>query len=61
MKNARNEARLMDNLNPKTSKSLTTTESRNKELALKLATVDRDRRSVKVGLRTAEAQVEEQC
>lgn len=60
VKDARNEARLVDNLRVKTSKSLIAAESRNKELALKLATTDRDQRSVKAGLRTAEAQVEEQ-
>ena len=60
MKDARNEARLADNLRVEASKSLTVAECRNKELALKLATADRDRMSVKAGLRNTEAQTEEQ-
>ena len=60
MKDARNEARLADNLHVEASKSLTVAESRNKELALKLATTDRDQMSVKAGLRNTEAQTEEQ-
>ena len=60
MKDARNEARLTDNLRAKASKSLAVTEGRNKELALKLASVDRDQKSTKAGLKSAEAQTEEQ-
>ena len=60
VKDARNEARLADNLRVEASKSLTVVEGRNKELALKLATADRDRMSVKAGLRNTEAQTEEQ-
>ena len=59
MKDAQNEARLANNLRVETSKSLATAEGRNKELALKLATTNRDRRSAKVGLRTTEAQAKE--
>ena len=61
VKDAQNEARLMDNLRAETNKSLTTVEIRNKELALKLATADKDRKGVEAGLRTAEVQAEEQC
>ena len=60
MKDARKEARLTDNLHAKASKSFAIAEGRNKELALKLAITDRDRRSTKVGLRNVEAQTEEQ-
>ena len=60
MKDAQNVARLANNLRTKTSKSLATTESKNKELALKLATANRDWRSTKASLRTAEAQANEQ-
>ena len=42
MKDAQNVARLANNLRTETSKSLATTESKNKELALKLATANRD-------------------
>nr|POE64612.1 hypothetical protein CFP56_41036 [Quercus suber] len=59
VKDARNEARFPDNLHAKTSKSFTTTKGRNKELALKLATADKDRMSAEAGLRIAEAQAEE--
>ena len=55
VKDARNEARLVDNLCVETSKSLIATESRNKELALKLVAADKDRRSAEAGLRIAEA------
>ena len=44
-----------DNLCAEASKSLTIAEGRNKELALKLATTDRDRRSAEAGLMNAEA------
>ena len=60
MKDARKEERLTDNLHAEASKSLTIDEGRNKELALKLAITDRDRRSTEVGLRNVEAQSEEQ-
>ena len=60
VKDARNEARLADNLRAEASKSLTVVEGKNKELALKLATADRDRMSVKAGLRNTKAQTEEQ-
>ena len=57
MKDARNEARLADNLHAEANKFLAVAEGRNKELAI----TDRDRRSVEVGFGSAEAQVEEQC
>ena len=60
VKDARNEGRLADNLRMEASKSLTVAEGKSKELALKLATADRDRMSVKAGLRNTEAQMEEQ-
>ena len=59
VKDNRNEARLANNLRVEASKSLTVAKGRNKELALKLATADRDRMSVKAGLRNTEAQTEE--
>lgn len=43
-KDAWSEARLVDNLHVKTSKSLATVEEKNKELALKLATEDKERK-----------------
>ena len=60
VKDARNEVRLVDNLRVKNKKSLAAPESRNKELALKLAIANRDLRSAEAGLKTAEAQAEEQ-
>ena len=57
MKDARNEARLADNLHVEASKFFAVAEGRNKELAI----ADRDRRSVEVGFESAEAQAEEQC
>ena len=59
VKDTQNKARLADNLRVETSKSLATVESKNKELALKLAAADRDRKSTEAGLRTAKAQAEE--
>ena len=59
MKDAHNEARLTNNLCVEASKSLAIAKSRNKELALKLVTVDRDQRNVKAGLKNAKAQIEE--
>ena len=61
MKDARNKATLANNLYVEANKSLAIAESKNKELALKLAIADRDWRSAKVGLRNAEAQMEERC
>lgn len=60
MKDVRSKARLTDNLRIETRKSLATTEKKNKELALKLATEDRERKSVKAGLKNAQAQAKEQ-
>ena len=60
VKDAHNKARLADNLRAETNKSLAIVEGGNKELALKLATADRNRRSAEAGLRTAKAQTEEQ-
>lgn len=42
MKDARNEARAVDNLRTEASKSLVAAKSRNKELALKLSAADKD-------------------
>ena len=50
----------MDNLHAGASKSPAIAKGRNKELALKLATANRDRMSVKAGLRSVESQVKEQ-
>ena len=61
MKDAQNEARLANNLRGVASKSLAVAKRRNKELALKLATTDRDRRSMEASLRNTEPQTEEQC
>ena len=55
MKDAYNEARLTDNLRAKANKSFAVAKGRNKELALKLATADRDWRSAEASLRNAEA------
>ena len=55
MKDARNKATLANNLYVEANKSLAIAESKNKELALKLAIADRDWRSAEVGLRNAEA------
>lgn len=52
VKDAQNEARAVDNLYLEVSKSLATAESKNKDLPLKLATTDRDRKSVEAGLKT---------
>ena len=59
VKNARNEASLADNLCTEASKSLAIAEGRNKKLALKLATMDKDWRSAEDGLRNVEAQTKE--
>ena len=61
MKDARNKATLANNLYVEANKSLAIAESKNKELALKLAIADKDWRSAEVGLRNAEAQMEKQC
>ena len=60
VKDARNEARLANNLRVEASKSLTIAKGRNKELALKLATADKDQMSVKADFRNTEVQTEEQ-
>lgn len=52
VKDAQNEARVVDNLYAEVSKSLATAKSKNKDLPLKLATTDRDRESVEAGLKT---------
>ena len=59
VKDAHSEARLADNLRVETNKSLATAEKKNKELALKLATEDRERKSVEAGLKNAQAKAEE--
>ena len=60
MKDAQYEGRLEDNLHVETSKSLATIEKKNKELALKLVTADKDRKSTEAGLKNAQTLVEEQ-
>lgn len=60
VKDTRNEARAMDNLHAEVSKSLVATKSKKKELALKLSTADRDRRSTEANLKTVEVQAKEQ-
>ena len=53
VKAARSKARLTENLRVETSKSLATTEKKNKEFALKLVTADKDRKSAKTSLKNA--------
>ena len=53
MKDARNKVRLTDNIRTEASKSLAIIEGKNKELALRLATADRDQRSAEAGLWSA--------
>lgn len=60
VKDARSEARLANNLCAETSKSVATSENKKKELALKLATADRERKSAKAGLKNAQTQAEKQ-
>lgn len=60
VKSARNEVKLVDNLCVETSKSLTTVESKNKELGLKLAAAERDRKCANASLKISKAQAEEQ-
>ena len=60
MKDAYNEVRLADNLHAKANKSFAVAKGRNKELALKLATADKDRKSTEAGLRNAKEKMEEQ-
>lgn len=60
MKDARNKARLTDNLRTKTNKALGATEQKNKELNMKLAAEDRGRKSAEASLKNARAQAEEQ-
>ena len=55
MKDTRNEARLADDLLAEASKSLAIVTNGNKELALKLATANRDWRSAEASLWNAEA------
>lgn len=60
VRDAQNKTRLTNNIRTKASKSHAIAKGRNKELALKLATIDRDRRNTKDSLKNAEAQMEEQ-
>lgn len=53
VKAPRSKARLIDNLRAETSKSLATAEKKNKELAQKLVTADKDRKSAKASLKNA--------
>lgn len=54
VKDAQNEARATDNLRTEVSKSLATAESKNKDLVVKFATTNRDRKSVEASLKTTE-------
>ena len=53
VKDARNEARLMDNLRAVTSKALGIVEQKNKKLGMKLVAEERGRKSPEVGLKNA--------
>lgn len=53
LKVTRSKVRLADNLRAETSKSLATSEKKNKEFALKLVTADKDRKSAKTSLKNA--------
>ena len=59
MKDTKSKARLADNLRVETSKSLATAKKKNKELALKLAIEDRERKSAKAGLKNVQAKAKE--
>ena len=59
VKVTRNEVRLTDNLHVQTNKALGAAEQKNKELNTKLAAEERGRRSVEVGFKNAQDQVEE--
>ena len=59
VKDTKSEARLANNLRVETNKSLATAEKRTKELALKLATEDKERKSAEAGLKNAQAKAEE--
>lgn len=54
VKDARNDARVVDNLHAEVSKSLATSKRRYKDLALKLATANMHRKSAEASLRTAD-------
>lgn len=53
MRDARNEARVEANLRTETSKALGTAEQKNKELTVKLTVEEKERMSVKAGLKNA--------
>ena len=59
VKDVQSKARLADNLCIETKKSLVIVEKKNKELAVKLATKDRERKSAEVHLKNTQAQAEE--
>ena len=59
VKDTRNEARLADNLRTEIDKALATAKQKNKKFTMKLAAEDRWRKSAEVGLKNAQAQVEE--
>ena len=59
MQATRTEARLENNLRAETSKALATAKQKNKKFTIKLAAEDRWRKSAEVGLKNAQAQVEE--
>ena len=53
VKDACNEARVEVNLHAETNKTLGAAEQKNQELIVKLTVMDRERRSVEVGLKNA--------
>ena len=61
VKDARNEARLVDNLRVETSKALGIAKQKNKKLGTKLVVEERGRKSAEAGLKSAQDQAKEQC
>ena len=60
VKDARNKARLTNNLHTETGKALVIANQKNKKLDTKLATEERGRRNVKASLKNAQDQAEKQ-
>lgn len=56
VKDARNNSRLADNLRAETNKALGAAKQKNKELAVKLAIANRNRKSTEANLKTIEEQ-----
>ena len=61
VKDAKNEARLADNLHAKINKVLSIAKQKNKELGMKLVVEEWGRKSAKAGLKNTQDQVEKQC